>query len=367
MAKPLVLTFGKHKGRAIDEIMIVDPDYFDWLRAQTDLMSKKPELARAFAELGVSGDNTPLHNAIQALFLDDMICERLFRRLVVSPADEAIRATLLRGRRKRLLAPYIGKCESYYSSRERKQVLREKTEASKARAQLKTALQGSDDDLKERVMSVVRESKQFSHRSHYLFYDTSPEAVRKWAAEELDRLAKEIAKLRTELVDMRTKIVEARLEADDLKASEIGVAFKIEHRRFEERNGSDVRLKASLTARAPGRIGARDDVCWRLDCLIEIKPYIADDYPVLLRQLETQKRLAQEFMQYAEGPRYVALVGRYGGQGATIGQVRKMFREAGFQFILLEEIGCEMPQVTLPAAQSVGELPLFGSGAGLPF
>ena len=136
--------------------------------------------------------------------------------------------------------------------------------------------------------------------------------------------------------------------ADNLTASEIDVVFKIEHRRFEERNGSDVRLKASLTTFTPERLGRRDDICWRLDCLIEIKPYVSDDYPALLRQLETQKRLAKDFTEYSEGPRYIALVGRYGGQGATIGQIRKLFSEAGYLFLLLEDVGADIPKKRCP-------------------
>ena len=93
--------------------------------------------------------------------------------------------------------------------------------------------------------------------------------------------------------------------------------------------------------------------------MIEIKPYVSDDYPALLRQLETQKRLAKDFMEYSEGPRYIALVGRYGGQGATIRQIRKLFSEAGYQFLLLEDVGAEMPKIEYQPASVAQDLPLF--------
>lgn len=359
MAKIVAFTFGKHKGRTLAEVMTVDPEYFDYIRSRTDILAARPELARGFTELGVSGDQTPLHNAMQTMFLDDGFCERLFRRLVKSPAEDAIRTAVLRTRRKRLLVPYTGKSDSYYSTRTRRDILTAKLAGARALTQLEAAADGPDEGLKERVLKVVANSKQFTHRTHYLYYDASADKVREWVDKEGARLRTEIANLRAELAVMRPKIIAARSEADRLTASEIDVVFKIEHRRFEERNGSDVRLKASLSTRTPERFGHHDDVCWRLDCLIEIKPYVSYDYPALLRQLETQKRLAKEFMQYSEGPRYIALVGRYGGQGATIQQIRKLFSEAGYLFLTLADVGAEMPKIDYQPASAAQDLPLF--------
>lgn len=361
MSKIVSFTFGKHKGRSLAEVMAVDPEYFDYIRSRTDILAGRPELARGFAELGVSGDQTPLHNAMQTMFLDDQFCERLFRRLVKAPAEQAIRNATLRARRRRLLAPHVGRSDSYYSERTRKDVLRAKLAASDALSKLNAAAVGPDDALRERVLRVVTETKAFGHRHHPLYYsDTSVEKVQRWVAEEQGRLEGEVATLRSELVALREKITSARAEADELTPNEIDVTFKVEHRRFEERNGSDVRLTASLSATVPDRFDHRDNVYWQRDCLIEVKPYVSDDYPALLRQLETQKRLAKDFMQYSRDPQYIALVGRYGGQGATIQQIRKLFWEAGYWFLLLEDIGAEMPQIDYQPASVAQDLPLLG-------
>jgi len=128
---------------------------------------------------------------------------------------------------------------------------------------------------------------------------------------------------------------------------------------MEERNGSDVRLKCSLSAKAPKAFDPSDRVDWTLEMWLEIKPYLSDDYPTLLRQMSTQRQLAKDMYSSCDR-RFVAVIGRYGGHGATIEQVRQMFKASEFAVVLLEDMGQQMPKVSLPQAQSVGELPLFG-------
>lgn len=357
MAKAVVLNFGKHKGKSVDEVLFIDPDYFAWLQAQSDLLLKKPDVARALTELGVSGDNTPIHNALQAMFLDDAICEKLFRQLIRRDADAAIRHAVLMERRKRVLGPLFRPDHHTSSKTRRRGLLDEKLNRAAALKDLDQALSGSDEELTT-ARKAAKSPTAYPWYGLRALYFGGDENVRERAEQERVDLAASVESKRQAILEMRTKIVEARKEVARLRSEDVLIRFTVEERRMEERNGTDVRVRCSLSAKAPKAFDKSDRVDWTLELWLEIKPYVSDDYPNLLRQMTTQRRLAQEI--YTSGERrFVAVVGRYGGHGATLGQVRQMLKEAGFSLVLLEDMGCELPKVTVPSAQSVGELPLF--------
>jgi len=184
MAKAVVLTFGKHRGRSVEELLLIDPDYLDWLRAQSDLLLKKPEIARAFTELGVSGDNTPVHNALQALFLDDAVCESLFRQLIGPNADQAIRDTVIAKRRKRILGAVMR--SDAYSQRagRRRSLLDEKLSRAKALRELDVALAGSDDDLKSARSAAMRASSPYPYYGLKALFVSDLDRIRDRAEQE---------------------------------------------------------------------------------------------------------------------------------------------------------------------------------------
>lgn len=189
------------------------------------------------------------------------------------------------------------------------------------------------------------------------------EDLRVRAEKELAELDRSIADARQAISELRRKTVAARDELHQLGRDDISVRFILDDRRMEAQNGSDVRIQCRLVAE-PGREFSQEDVIeWHFDLWVELKPFVSDDYPNLLRQMETQRLQAKDAYSRAD-KKFVAVVGRYGGHGANLEQVKKMFREARFAFVLLEDMGCELPQITLPSPKSVGELPLFDSFSG---
>ena len=69
----VVIPFGKYKGSEVESVRETDSQYLDWL-AQQPFLEKFPEIAAA-----ISGatEESPVHNALQAQFLDDDICFQL--------------------------------------------------------------------------------------------------------------------------------------------------------------------------------------------------------------------------------------------------------------------------------------------------
>ena len=64
-----IIPIGKHKGKSIEEIRLIEPQYLDWLAAQDWFNKKYSDLIEAIRGGGQPAD-TPEHNALQARFLD---------------------------------------------------------------------------------------------------------------------------------------------------------------------------------------------------------------------------------------------------------------------------------------------------------
>ena len=74
-----VVPFGKYKGRPIIEVIESDPAYLQWLTAQDWFREKYITLHQTIINRGSEPEETPDHNALQVLFLDDEFCLRFCR------------------------------------------------------------------------------------------------------------------------------------------------------------------------------------------------------------------------------------------------------------------------------------------------
>jgi uncharacterized protein (DUF3820 family) len=82
---PNVVPFGKYKGREILEVLEADPGYLQWLAGQDWFRAKYISLHQTIINRGAEPEETPEHNALQVLFLDDEFCQR-FREVVFPDA-----------------------------------------------------------------------------------------------------------------------------------------------------------------------------------------------------------------------------------------------------------------------------------------
>jgi hypothetical protein len=76
-----VIPFGKHKGKLIEEVQVSDPQYLQWLIGQAWVRDKHVALYQTIINYGVEPSETPEHNALQVLFLDDTFCLRFAQRI----------------------------------------------------------------------------------------------------------------------------------------------------------------------------------------------------------------------------------------------------------------------------------------------
>jgi hypothetical protein len=85
--KSQIIPFGKYKGQPI-QVLDNDPKYVDWLMSQ-DWLEKYPTVYQTLiVNNHQEATDTPEHNAIQVLFLDDDFCEN-FARLYLKKAGIA--------------------------------------------------------------------------------------------------------------------------------------------------------------------------------------------------------------------------------------------------------------------------------------
>lgn len=344
------LPFGKYKGLHLTELVYVDRDYVEWLRCQSDLVKRYPSVAKGLADLGASGDETPTHNAIQAYFLDETPCRALIKRLWGGGLSAKLARGLVASKRRDAIFDVIGRASPFvtYSSTKRGEILKEMASVRKQVADLRAAQLLDDDKCLEACRTSLLRSG-----SWHLLSRPSVEA-RAHIRAITNELGSKLEGLREKLLEMRTRLVEARSKYDAIVVDAIQMGFNRAIRKFEETNGSDVHLRYVLEATMPDRNPRYPDVTQTFDIWIEIKPYLGDDYPSVLRQMTLQKK--QSGSESTRESRFVLVVGKYGGQGVTLDQLRQIFSDASIDLVLLEEIGCQMPAV---ASQRTQALPLF--------
>lgn len=83
--QPNIVPFGKYKGQPID-VLAQDPQYVEWMVGQGWFKDKYPQFYTIIINNFQEPSDTPEHNAIQAMFLDDELCARLLN-LIGSTID----------------------------------------------------------------------------------------------------------------------------------------------------------------------------------------------------------------------------------------------------------------------------------------
>ena len=85
----VIIPFGKHKGKTVEEVETLDPQYLHFLEQQEWMREKFPSILAAAASLrGDEHQRTPEHNALQMRLLDAEFRERMMRILGHKSANE---------------------------------------------------------------------------------------------------------------------------------------------------------------------------------------------------------------------------------------------------------------------------------------
>ena len=69
-----IIPFGKYRGRAIEEVLLVDPSYLQWGASQDWFRARFNVLHQVIINRGAEPEETPEHNALQVRFLEDDFC-----------------------------------------------------------------------------------------------------------------------------------------------------------------------------------------------------------------------------------------------------------------------------------------------------
>lgn len=78
--QPNIVPFGKYKGQPL-EVLANDQGYLDWLNGQGWVKDKYPQFYTVIINNFQEPSDTPEHNALQAMFLDDDLCMRLLNAM----------------------------------------------------------------------------------------------------------------------------------------------------------------------------------------------------------------------------------------------------------------------------------------------
>ncbi len=87
-----IITFGKYKDQPI-EVLIHDPEYCQWLMAQSWFNQKFPNLKTIIINNFKEPTHTPEHNKMQAEFLKDDFCVAFLKRVFPSFFENPARLT----------------------------------------------------------------------------------------------------------------------------------------------------------------------------------------------------------------------------------------------------------------------------------
>jgi uncharacterized protein (DUF3820 family) len=307
-----IVPFGKYKGRLIEEVLIDDPAYIEWLTAQDWFRTKFMVLHQVIINRGAEPEETPDHNAMQVRFLDDEFCIRFLRHLV--PSYEAqVRSEFNKVRAANL------------------QVVIEKIEIEKE------APRKADEEL----ASDLRWAASHAARIDGLSADrrrSAEIAAEQYRSQRQADAHKERERKRDEHIKRMPQLDRLR---EMLLIPITTVNFRVE-RRFEV-SGVDVVL--TIMTGIQWNRGIEHNIYglprdsywswpqwensahWRVEFNIELKPTIGDDYPAVLRQM---KRTDSN----------VLFVGAYTGKGATEEQFVATFRTAGIRVVFARDVGC---------------------------
>jgi hypothetical protein len=308
-----IIPFGKHKGRLVEELILDDPAYLQWLSGQEWFRSKFAFLNQVIINRGSEPEETPDHNAMQVKFLDDGFCLQFLRCVVSDPEAQIL------------------------------------NEFNAARtADLQTVVEGLEAANKmpaEADEELARKIKHITEWRHYGSDESRKEGqveARKQREDERERHVKRLAELDRLCTLLSPAITQVKINFSRtfevggvdvvLKASsKITWPPKIEYRGGSSRNDPiDSFWSSSYGYLWQGKNwedrgrwcgGAR----WERDFGIELKPVVGDDYPAVLRQM---KRHGSN----------VLFVGEYTGVGASAEQFVKTFATAWIRVVFAREL-----------------------------
>lgn len=325
-----IVPFGKHKGKDVLELIEADPNYIQWLVGQDWFRDKYVTLHQTIINRGPESEETPEHNALQVMFLDDAFCLRFANVLAnVNAAKKNLNEDRL-----------------HYEAAVSEKIKRAKNDLNYATTHMASHL-ASEHTAKERLKQEYDTLKSKNEKLK-LELGRNPQALDpggaqdqwRWNQEKqevinsdhlLDYAARRLASYDQDFADQKQRHqkacdeakaeLEHRVEQRDILSKPVE-NLVIEFKRVFEDRGVDVMLHVYCASREHPVELLRAILLGPY--LIEIKPVVSDDYPAVLRQMN---RNASK----------VLFLKSYTGRGATREQFIATFATAGFRIVFLEQ------------------------------
>jgi hypothetical protein len=294
-----MVPFGKYKGQPV-EVLQQDQAYCEWLAGQDWLQTRFPQLHTVIINNFAEPSETPEHNALQTRFLDNSIKAAVLSRVggVSFPKINAEETA------KNVPVAF----ESWGAD----------VVLNKEGASVDFSVYRGDDPLFTHLHSM---------RISELEYNLK-DAIKILRSEELDIIKYEDPEYRSHWGEKRDSLI-------------------LEHRNNIVNISNNVLSLKTELEKAGYMV-----VCYASRSItpiaIELKPTMGDDYPSVLRQVLAVKRPSnmvcrssyeKEMKVRLESNFHrVLVVGRYTGTGATLDQVREIFRSSGIYMFMFGEI-----------------------------
>jgi hypothetical protein len=250
--------FGKYRGRPVED-MLADISYMSWLEAQPWFRDRYTHLIRQRDQDAES--RTPVHNRLQALFLDEPYCRAFLA--VACPDHASVIADFKRAR-------------------------------DLAAAASAVRLDTLDRDVREAQVWIDKYVEKGRPGLHFL-HETDLERATDKRQEFFTNLSKHMAS-----DHVMSNSIKSTFE---YRGADVFINWNISFSHFscgDELDGFEFPRDKVFTFSRSG---------W---CSIEIKPTVADEYPAVLRQMQRHES------------KYL-FVDRYIGEGVTESQFVKIF------------------------------------------
>jgi hypothetical protein len=270
-----IVPFGKYRGQPV-EALAADRDYCDWLMAQAWFRDRYQNIYTIVIN-NQQPTETPEHNALQVLFLDEAY--RLAFLRTVYTLDETWAAHL-----------------TWRANRCAK--LRNEIEAKKSLVIAALEHEETMARIKARWEAIKRGEIVDDGKDDEIPFTTLARPERYQA--ELDELTQ------------------------TLRAEEQPESMVVETEVEFERRGIDVFMTAAVRSSLGGLVE-------RVSTGIEIKPSVGDDYPAVLRQMAALDRAYDGICRFL-------FLEKYTGVGATEQQFRKVFAASGKRVVFRHEV-----------------------------
>ena len=277
MDERTIIPFGKYNGQPV-EVLQNDPQYCQWLSSQEWFRERYSQINTLIINNFTKPEDTPEHNALQALFLDDKIVSRMIT-LIEKPNPEFLL---------KFYEAQYGKCMTNLQKQ-------------------KEYISGIAGTYGEKYLLVPCNARGGS-QNYYYFDETARYNSTGWCNPE------------TPLCHCRMYVTEPE---------EYPGQPWWETPEFEV-HGWDVHVKGGITGAVTYLRSASE-----FDYYIEVKPCLGDDYPSILRQMKTNEK--QRLLRN----KCILVYKEFTAKGATLEQVKKIFESSEYIVLSFAELEAE--------------------------